>query len=194
MSTHENDELASCCTQELHRRTDGLHGTPLGFDDVRGAATSIRRRRRVATGLAAVAAAVAVIVPTAMLATHGSNADGPPIAHPVAPVSDTNTPSPSSTPTMGADPHALDVTRPADGRSAAAHRLRRRHRPGPDQRAVVRRPRTAPSGRDRGQTFGPYRRAWHGIGPQPGRDGGRLGDRRRHGHGLGQMARRSRSC
>ena len=121
MSTHENDELGELLTQELHRRTDGLHGTPLGFDDVRGKATSIRRRRRVATVLAA-AAAVAVIVPTAILATNGPKADGPPIATQTPSVT-TPSASPTSTPTMGADPHALDVSDLPTGAPPAAHVL-----------------------------------------------------------------------
>ncbi len=85
-----------------------MSSTPLAFDDVRGKATSIRRRRRLATGLG-VAAAVAVIVPTAMFATSGNDSSPQPASQ-TPTVVDTNTPSPSSTPTMGADPHALDVT------------------------------------------------------------------------------------
>ena len=104
----DNDDLGAQLTRELHRRTDGMHETPLGFDAVRGQATSIRRRRHLATGLG-VAAAVAIIVPTAMFATDATKSDGQqPITQPPT-VSDTNTPSPTSTPTMGADPHALDV-------------------------------------------------------------------------------------
>ena len=104
----DNDDLGTQLTRELHRRADGMHDTPLGFDAVRGQATSIRRRRHLAAGLG-VAAAVAIIVPTAMFATDATKSDGQqPITQPPT-VSDTNTPSPTSTPTMGADPHALDV-------------------------------------------------------------------------------------
>jgi hypothetical protein len=92
----------------LHRQADTVPGTPLTFDDVRGRATSIRRRRRLAAGVG-VAAALAVIVPTAMFATSGTNADGPPVATQTPTVTDTNTPAPTSTPVMGSDPHALDV-------------------------------------------------------------------------------------
>jgi hypothetical protein len=105
----EHDDLGAQLTRELHRRTAGMHDTPLGFDAVRGKATSIRRRRQLATGLG-VAAAVAVIVPTAMFATKGTESNGPmPVTQPPT-VSDTNSPTPTSTPTMGSDPHALDVS------------------------------------------------------------------------------------
>ncbi len=100
-----DDELS----RTLQRHAENVSSSPLAFDDVRGRATSIRRRRRLASGIG-VAAAIAVIVPTAMFASRGTNADGPtPVTQPPT-VSDTNTPSPSSTPTMGTDPHALDVT------------------------------------------------------------------------------------
>jgi hypothetical protein len=92
----------------LHRQADTMPGAPLTFDDVRGRATSIRRRRRLAAGVGVIAA-VAVIVPTALLATKGTNADRPPIATQTPTVTDTNTASPTPTPVMGADPHALDV-------------------------------------------------------------------------------------
>ena len=99
-----DDELS----RTLHRHAENMSSTPLAFDDVRGQATSIRRRRRLATGLG-VAAAVAVIVPTAMFATSGNDSSPQPASQ-TPTVVDTNTPSPTSTPTMGADPHALDVT------------------------------------------------------------------------------------
>ena len=99
-----DDELS----RTLHRHAENVSGTPLAFDDVRGQATSIRRRRRLATGLG-VAAAVAVIVPTAMFATNGNDSSPQPASQ-TPTVTDTNTPSPSSTPTMGSDPHALGVT------------------------------------------------------------------------------------
>jgi hypothetical protein len=95
-------------TRVFTERADGLGPGPLSFDDVRGTATSIRRRRRVAGGLA-VAAAIAVVVPTAMIASKGSNTDGPlPPATGPTTVSDTANPTPTSTPVMG-KPHALDV-------------------------------------------------------------------------------------
>ena len=82
-------DLDNELSQALRRRAESMHGTPLAFDDVRGKATSIRRRRRVASGLA-VAAAVAVIVPTALIASKGSNSDGPlPATQPPTVVTDT---------------------------------------------------------------------------------------------------------
>ena len=100
-----DDELS----RTLIRHAETMSGAPLAFDDVRGKATSIRRRRQLATGLG-VAAAIAVIVPTAMFATKGTNTDGPlPATQPPTAV-DTNSPTPTVTPTMGSDPHALDVT------------------------------------------------------------------------------------
>jgi hypothetical protein len=105
---NENDDLSTLLTNEMRSRTDGMHGTPLSFQDVRGKATSIRRHRRLASGLG-VAAAIAVIVPTAMFATNGNDSSPQPATQSPT-VTDTNTPSPTSTPTMGADPHALDVT------------------------------------------------------------------------------------
>ena len=69
---NENDDLDTLLTNEMRSRTRGMHGTPLSLQDVRGKATSIRRRRQLASGLG-VAAAIAVIVPTAMFATKGTN-------------------------------------------------------------------------------------------------------------------------
>src|SRR5262245_7220987 len=110
MTNHHDDELGRLITREMHRRTDELHDTPLMFHDVRGKAVSIRRRRRVATGVG-VAAAIAVIVPTAMFATKGLNSDTVQPATTVPSVttpSPSDTPSPSSTPVTGPRPHALD--------------------------------------------------------------------------------------
>jgi hypothetical protein len=123
-------DLDNELSQALRRRAESMHGTPLAFDDVRGKATSIRRRRRVASGLA-VAAAVAVIVPTAVITSKGLDSDGPLPATQAPTVSDTADPSPTSSPVMGPDPHAMDVgglptgTPPAvalvtDGRFAVA--------------------------------------------------------------------------
>ena len=114
-SSGEHDELGTELTRELHRRTDTMigarPGAPLSFDDVRAKATTIRRRRRVATGLG-VAAAIAVIVPTAIFATRG----GPSTVQPASPLPTAGTPSPdsptptsTSTPVMGDKPHVLDV-------------------------------------------------------------------------------------
>ena len=101
-------DLDDQLNRTLREHADGVQGAPLAFDDVRGRATSIRRRRRLASGLG-VAAAIAVIVPTAMFATQGNDSSPQP-ATALPTVTDTNTPSPTSTPTMGSDPHALDVS------------------------------------------------------------------------------------
>lgn len=55
------DHLAEELGRALHRRVDSLHDAPLTVDDVRGRARSIRRRR-LAAGGTAVAAAVAVVL------------------------------------------------------------------------------------------------------------------------------------
>jgi hypothetical protein len=101
-------DLDDQLNRTLREHADGVHGAPLAFDDVRGRATSIRRRRRLASGLG-VAAAIAVIVPTAMFATNGNDSSPQP-ATALPTVTDTNTPSPTSTPVMGSDPHGLDVS------------------------------------------------------------------------------------
>ena len=99
-------------TRVLTEHADTLGPTlapgPLSFDDVRGRATSIRRRRRVASGLA-VAAAVAVIVPTALVAGKGLDSDGPLPATGPTVVTDSPQPTPTSSPVMGR-PHVLDAT------------------------------------------------------------------------------------
>ena len=152
----DNDDLGAQLTRELHRRTDGMHDAPLAFQDVRGKATSIRRRRQLATGLG-VAAALAVIVPTAMFATKGTESDGPtPITQPPT-VSDTNTPVPTLHTDDGCGPPRARCDRPADG--SAARRRR-------SSRATGVRPRDHPRRRSPwadgvvveagGRTFGPY--------------------------------------
>ena len=50
--THDQD-LADRLGETLHRRADALHDTPLDLLDVRGRATSIRRRRHAVVGVAA---------------------------------------------------------------------------------------------------------------------------------------------
>jgi hypothetical protein len=111
----DDDDLGARLTQELHRRADVLSDVPadapLAFRDVRGRATTIRRRRTLATGLG-VAAAIAVILPTAIFAGRGlDRGQEPPPASQSATESATDgaSPSPTSTPVMGPRPHALDV-------------------------------------------------------------------------------------
>ena len=66
--THDQD-LARRLGETLHRRADALHDTPLDLTDVRGRATSIRRRRHTVVGLAAAAAVAAVVLPLSLLPT-----------------------------------------------------------------------------------------------------------------------------
>ena len=116
-------DLDDQLNRTLREHADGVHGAPLAFDDVRGRATSIRRRRRLASGLG-VAAAIAVIVPTAMFATKGNDSSPQP-ATALPTVTDTNTPSPTSTPVDGLRPARARRQRPADrgaARGPAGHR------------------------------------------------------------------------
>lgn len=105
------NDLDNELSRTMRRHAENLSAAPLAFDDVRGKATSIRRRRQLATGVG-IAAAVAIIVPTAMFATQSIQTDGEidPLDTPT--VVDTNgtegTEGPG--PTMGADAGALDVT------------------------------------------------------------------------------------
>lgn len=54
-------------SKQMHDQVDRIDGTPITLDDVVGTAGKIRRRRRLATGTAVLAAA-AVIVPTGLFA------------------------------------------------------------------------------------------------------------------------------
>lgn len=65
MNAQNHDELERMLGRELHGRVDGLHDSPLGLADVKGRASRIRRNRRMVAG-GAVAAALAVVVPTVM--------------------------------------------------------------------------------------------------------------------------------
>jgi hypothetical protein len=62
------DNLRSELGRTLHQQADGIGGTPISFEQVKGTAGRIRRRRAIAAS-AAVAAAVAIIVPTVMVST-----------------------------------------------------------------------------------------------------------------------------
>ena len=66
-------DLADRLGETLHRRADALHDTPLDLLDVRGRATSIRRRRHAAVGVAAAFAVAAVVVPLSLLPTGGDD-------------------------------------------------------------------------------------------------------------------------
>jgi hypothetical protein len=63
------DDLTGTLSRELADRAHDMDGTHLHLTDVQGKARSIRRRRT-ATAVAGVAAAVALIVPTVALASH----------------------------------------------------------------------------------------------------------------------------
>ena len=83
--------------RELERRADHVHGAPFSFDDVRGKARSIQRRRRTAVaGAAAAVVAAAIVLPMAL--TGGSEgtspepAPSPPTSTPTTPPSTPGTP------------------------------------------------------------------------------------------------------
>jgi len=68
MSRLNEEELA----RELRARAGDVGGHPIDFDEVKRDAVTIRRHRRLLSGVAA-AAVVAVVVPTAMAVTNGLN-------------------------------------------------------------------------------------------------------------------------
>jgi len=75
-------------TRELERRAEHVHGAPLTFDDVRGKARSIRRRRQgLASAAAAAVIAAVIVIPMAL----GGGGDRTPQPAP----SPTPTPAPS---------------------------------------------------------------------------------------------------
>jgi len=65
-------------SRALHRKVDHRHDAPLGMDDVQARAGTIQRRRRAAIG-AGVAAALVVVVPTAIVATGGLDRSAEPL-------------------------------------------------------------------------------------------------------------------
>lgn len=76
------DELERLLGQQLHQQVDGMTDAPIGLGDVKGRAGRIRRNRRIAGGVA-VAAVLAVAVPTALLVAPGTrSADRVPPANP----------------------------------------------------------------------------------------------------------------
>lgn len=68
----QHDQLESLLETELRDRAGDVRGSWLSFQDVRGRATTIRRRRRIGAGIA-VAAALAIAVPLGMTATGALN-------------------------------------------------------------------------------------------------------------------------
>jgi hypothetical protein len=102
---NEPDELGSQLTRTLSDHADEMQGSLLHLADVRGKARSIRRRRT-ATTVAGVAAAVALLVPTVALASHQGGTRNVPLP----PATQGVTPSPS--PVDGEQPATgiLDVS------------------------------------------------------------------------------------
>ena len=99
MSHHDERDLLS---NELRQRTAGVGGHPIGLDDVRDRARSIRRRRNAVRGVVA-AVVLAVAVPVGLSTTDllGTGQDAPP---PAASNSPNPSPSPSEpAPTPEAD-------------------------------------------------------------------------------------------
>ncbi len=91
----DDDDLTTELNRELRGRADAMNGSALLLGDVQHKARSIRRRRTASAVLGA-AAAVALIVPTAALATHSG--DRPEPAPPM-----TQKPTPTQTTTAAAD-------------------------------------------------------------------------------------------
>lgn len=111
--TNDNDDLGNLIGRELHNRVDDLHEAPLTFRDVQGRATRIRRGRRIAAGVG-LAAAAAILVPTALIA--GSGLDGSKQPDP-APQPSTSTAtategSPGVKPTVPLDVSGLETGEP----------------------------------------------------------------------------------
>jgi hypothetical protein len=102
---NQHDNLTNTLTQELGERAHTMDGSTLHLTDIQGRARSIRRRRT-ATTVAGLAAALAVIVPTAALATRNGG-------HPT-PGPATQNPSPTQTATPDSSrqpkPGVLDVS------------------------------------------------------------------------------------
>lgn len=81
-----DDELAHELGSSLRERAEKMVGTPITFDDIRGTATSIRRRRWAgsAAAVAAVAAAAVFLVPTSLLTGGVDRTQSPEPADPPA--------------------------------------------------------------------------------------------------------------
>ena len=101
-----DDDLTTDLGRELHDRSDAMHGSSLALADVQQKARSIRRRRT-ATAVGGAVAAIALIVPTAALASHQGHRTSP-----LPPATQSVTPTPSPTATEGQQPPAgvLDVS------------------------------------------------------------------------------------
>ncbi len=71
-----DDDLTTDLGRELHGRSEAMHGSSLALADVRQTARSIRRRRT-ATAIGGAVAAVALIIPTAAIASHQGHRTSP---------------------------------------------------------------------------------------------------------------------
>ena len=87
----QNDDLTRTLAQELEDRAHAMDGSTMHLADVQGRARSIRRRRT-ASAVAGVAAAVAIIVPTVALASHsnGKPHEAPPVSQVTSPTQTAN--------------------------------------------------------------------------------------------------------
>ena len=94
-----DDDLTTDLGRELHGRSDAMHGSSLALADVKSKARSIRRRRA-ATAVGGAVAAVALIVPTAAIASHQGHRTTP-----MPPATQNISPSPS--PSASDDPQPL---------------------------------------------------------------------------------------
>ena len=113
MSNHDEKDLLS---RELHQRSAGVGGHPIGLDDVRDRARSIRRRRNAVRGVVA-AVVLAVAVPVGLSATDLLGSSGTP-APPVAsnspqPTPDTPAPTPGPDGSFPLTVHGLSKGEPA---------------------------------------------------------------------------------
>ena len=109
MNAH-HDELERMLGRDLRRQVDGMVEVPFGLQEVRGRAGRIRRNRRIAAGVG-VAAALAVIVPTAI--AGGGLLQGTQEIQPAPSPSRSVSPSPS--PTSDAPVEVARTTLTLDG-------------------------------------------------------------------------------
>ena len=113
MSNHDEKDLLS---RELHQRSAGIGGHPIGLDDVRGRARSIRRRRNAVRGVVA-AVVLAVAVPVGLSTTDllgSSRTPAPPVASgSVEPSPDTPAPTPEPDGSFPLTVHGLTQGEPA---------------------------------------------------------------------------------
>ncbi len=211
MSNHDEKDLLS---RELHQRSAGIGGHPIGLDDVRGRARSIRRRRNAVRGVVA-AVVLAVAVPVGLSTTDllgSSRTPAPPVASgSVEPSPDTPAPTPEPDGSFPLTVHGLTQGEPAgvpyvvakgdqlvtpDGTFGPARVLRDDHAL---QRRLAGDRLGAAPGQDHHARRQPGGRAhrpgrWVRPGGQPGRLPRRLRRAReqRHGHARERADRRDR--